>query len=216
MDKTREKTLEYCSARIITTLSRWYNQKRARFSNEVFQTRTMLRINGTNWLLTISHNTRTNTNFRINTIGEVEDSRLSGQSQGYRHQWPRTQKKSEAKAKDNPSKDRPSRGQGEECWGQGQGHNAEVIYKKKVFAPKFCKFSGNLSVLQEKKCLQKLFCKLSGVFQKDTKLVMTLAHFNKSKNSAVLEPRTGQFRGLAGFEAKAKDFKLCPRRRLRS
>ena len=35
--------------------------------------------------------------------------------------------------------------------------------------------------------------------------------FNKSKNSAVLEPRAGHFRGLAGFEVKAKDFKLCPR-----
>ena len=33
--------------------------------------------------------------------------------------------------------------------------------------------------------------------------------FNNSKNRAVLEPRTGHFRGLAGFEAK--DFKLCPR-----
>ena len=41
--------------------------------------------------------------------------------------------------------------------------------------------------------------------------------FNKSKNNAVLEPRTGDFRGLvAGFEAKnlsfeAKDMKMCPR-----
>ena len=44
-------------------------------------------------------------------------------------------------------------------------------------------------------------------------------NFNNSKNSAVLEPRTGQFsrtRGLEAkakdltFEAKAKDFKMCP------
>ena len=33
-------------------------------------------------------------------------------------------------------------------------------------------------------------------------------NFNNSKNSAVLESRTGNFRGL---EAKAKDFKMCPR-----
>ena len=40
----------------------------------------------------------------------------------------------------------------------------------------------------------------------------------QSKNNAVLEPRTGHFRGLAGFEAKdlsfaakAKDLKMCPR-----
>ena len=33
----------------------------------------------------------------------------------------------------------------------------------------------------------------------------------RQKSSAVYEPRTGHFGGLAGFEAKAKakDFKLC-------
>ena len=34
--------------------------------------------------------------------------------------------------------------------------------------------------------------------------------FNQSKNYANLEPRTKHFRGLLGFEAKAKDFKMCP------
>ena len=39
--------------------------------------------------------------------------------------------------------------------------------------------------------------------------------FNQSKNNAVLEPRTGHFRGLEGFEAKdmsfkAKNLKMCP------
>ena len=43
-------------------------------------------------------------------------------------------------------------------------------------------------------------------------------NFNNSKNSAVLEPRTGQFSRTWGLEAKAKDltfeakdFKMCPR-----
>ena len=36
-------------------------------------------------------------------------------------------------------------------------------------------------------------------------------NFNCSKTSAVLEPRTGQFSRTWGFEAKAKDFKMCPR-----
>ena len=40
---------------------------------------------------------------------------------------------------------------------------------------------------------------VSGVFQRN---------FNCSKNSAVLEPRTGQFSRTWGFEAKAKDLKL--------
>ena len=44
--------------------------------------------------------------------------------------------------------------------------------------------------------------------------------FNLSKNNAVLEPRTGHFRGFEGYRgrgqdrltpAKAKDFKMCPR-----
>ena len=55
-----------------------------------------------------------------------------------------------------------------------------------------------------------IFREVSGVFQQN---------FNGSKNSAVLEPRTGQFlrtgglepkaRGLT-FESKAKVFKMCP------
>ena len=43
-------------------------------------------------------------------------------------------------------------------------------------------------------------------------------NFNNSKNRAVLEPRTGQFSKTWGlkakdltFEAKVKDFKMCPR-----
>ena len=45
---------------------------------------------------------------------------------------------------------------------------------------------------------------------------MAMAHFSQTKKSAVLEPRTGHFRGLVGFEAKgltfeAKDFKMCHR-----
>ena len=47
---------------------------------------------------------------------------------------------------------------------------------------------------------------------------LVIVVFNQSKNNAVLEPRTAQFRRLVGFEAKdlsfetkAKDFKACPR-----
>ena len=61
---------------------------------------------------------------------------------------------------------------------------------------------------KQKRCSQ-IFRGVSGVFQ---------WNFNCSKNSAVLEPRTGQFSRIWGFEAKdltfeakAKDFKICPR-----
>ena len=59
---------------------------------------------------------------------------------------------------------------------------------------------------KQKRCAQ-VFYEVSDVFQRN---------FNCSKNSAVLEPRTGQFSTTWGFEAKdltfeAKDFKMCPR-----
>ena len=47
---------------------------------------------------------------------------------------------------------------------------------------------------KQKRCWQ-IFCNVSGVFQQNC---------NCSKNSAVLEPRTGQFSRTWGFEAKAK------------
>ena len=49
-------------------------------------------------------------------------------------------------------------------------------------------------------------------------LLFVILFFNQSKSNAVLEPRTGHFRRLVGFEAKAKDlsfkvkdFKMYPR-----
>ena len=68
-------------------------------------------------------------------------------------------------------------------------------------------FSGNLR--SRKKRSSQIFREVSGVFQQN---------FNSSKNSAVLEPRTGQFSRICGFEVKAKgltfeaktkDFKMC-------
>ena len=69
---------------------------------------------------------------------------------------------------------------------------------------------------KQKRCSQNS-CEVSDVYQKN---------FNCSKNSAVLEPKTGQFLKTWGFEAKAKakdltfeakakDFKMCPRGRPR-
>ena len=58
---------------------------------------------------------------------------------------------------------------------------------------------------KQKRYLQ-IFRAVSGVFQQN---------FNGSKISAVLEPRTRQFLRTWGFEAKAKDFKMCPRGRPR-
>ena len=57
---------------------------------------------------------------------------------------------------------------------------------------------------QKQKRFSQIFREVSGVFQRN---------FNCSENSAVLEPRTGQFSRTWGFEVKAKDFKMCSRGR---
>ena len=118
---------------------------------------------------------------------------------------PRTQKKSEAKAKDSLSEDRHSRGQGQECSRprpRTKDTSASALQKKKKKKKVFTKI---FQAISTKKRFPKNF---SGAPQ----------NFNNSKNSAVLEPRTGQFSRTWGleakdltFEAKAKDFKMCPR-----
>ena len=81
-----------------------------------------------------------------------------------------------------------------------QGHKRKCSPKKKVFTKIF-------QAISTKKRFPKNF-------------LSAPQNFNNSKNSAVLEPRTGQFSRTWGleakakkftFEVKAKDFKMCPR-----
>ena len=98
------------------------------------------------------------------------------------------------------AKDRNARGQG-----QGPRTQAQVLSKKKkVFTKIFQAISTKKRFLKN--------------FSSNTQ------NFNNSKNTAVLEPRTGQFSRTwdleakakdLTFEAKAKDFKICPRGRPR-
>ena len=126
------------------------------------------------------------------TRGGVEDTRLEAKAKD-------TKKKSEAKAKDSLSQDRHSRGQGQECSRpRTKDTSASALQKKTVFTKIF-------QAISTKKRFPKNFSSAP-------------QNFTISKNSAVLEPRTGQFlrtRGLEAkdltFEAKAKDFKMCPR-----
>ena len=123
----------------------------------------------------------------LNSRGGVEDTRLK------------------AKAKDTKNfeaKDRPSRGQGLGPRTQAQVFSKKKVFKnyfqaKKVFKTFFCR---RFPLEESKKRSSQIFCEVSGAFQQN---------FNGSKNSAVLEPRTGQFSRTWGFEAK--DFKICPR-----
>ena len=113
---------------------------------------------------------------------------MESRTQGSRPR-PRTRKKSEAKARTAlprtdtlEAKDRNAR---------GQGHKRKCSPKKKVFTKIF-------QAISTKKRFPKNFSSAP-------------QNFNNSKNTAVLEPRTGQFWRTCGLEAKAKDFKMCPR-----
>ena len=105
-------------------------------------------------------------------------SEVESRTQGSRPMpRPRTQKKSEAKAKNSLSKDRHSRGQGQEC-----------------SRPRPRTKDTSTSALQKKKGLHKNF---SGDLHKKKRFPKNFSsapqNFNNSKNTAVLEPRTGQF-----------------------
>ena len=137
--------------------------------------------------------------------GGVEDTRL------------------EAKAKD-PKKIR-GQGQGQPFRGQtlsrlrtgmleakakDQGHKRKCSPKKKK--------------KKKKKVFTKIFQAISTKKRFPRNFSSAPQNFNNSKNSAVLEPRTGQFSRTWGleakakdltFEAKAKDFKIGPRGRPR-
>ena len=103
------------------------------------------------------------------------------------------------------SRGHKARGQGQKkIWSQDQGQecsrprtkdtSASVLQKKKVIKIFFLTIS--------KKRSSQIFRKVSGVFQRN---------FNDSKNSAVIGRGQGNFRRFVGFEAKAKDLKMCPR-----
>ena len=105
------------------------------------------------------------------------------------------------------AKDRNARGQAKD-----QGHKRECSPKKKRSSQKFFRRS------PKKKVFTKIFQAISTKKRFPNNFSSAPQNFNIPKNSAVLEPRTGQFSRTWGleakdltFEAKAKDFKMCPR-----
>ena len=112
-----------------------------------------------------------------------------GQGQGHK----------KSKAKNSLSEDRHSRGQGQECSRprprpRTKDTSASALQKKK-----------------KKKVFTKIFQAISTKKRFPKNFSTAPQNFNNSKNSAVLEPRTGQFPRTWGLEAKAKDFKISPR-----
>ena len=102
-----------------------------------------------------------------------------------------TRLEAKAKVKDtknSKAKDRPSRG-------QGRRTQAQVFSKKKGLQ----KFFFRRSPLEgNKKRFSQIFREVSGVFQQK---------FNNSKNSAVLEPRKSNFRGLEASRPRPRTSK---------
>ena len=97
--------------------------------------------------------------------------------------------------------------------GQGPRTQAQVLSKKKKGLHK--NFSGDL---QKKKIIIRSFQAISTKTRFPNNFSSAPQNFNNSKNTAVLEPRTGQFSGTWGLEAnvkaedltfEAKDFKMC-------
>ena len=133
-------------------------------------------------------------------------SEMQSRTQGSRPR-PRTQKKSEAKAKakNSPSEDRPSLGQGQEYSRprpRTQDRGASVLKQKQKNKGLQKNCSGDF---------QKIF--FSGILQKKGYLKKSsddLQTFSDSKTSFVLKRRTGQIFRTWSFEAKAKNFKMCP------
>ena len=133
----------------------------------------------------------------VTNRGGVEDTRL------------------EANAKDT----KKIRGQGQS---QGQPFRGQTLSRPRtgMLEAKDTSASALQKKKKKKKGLHKNFS--SALHQKRFPKNFSSAprNFNYSKNSAVLEPRTGQFSRTWGleakakdltFEAKAKDFKMCPR-----
>ena len=105
-----------------------------------------------------------------------------------------------------------------EAKAKDQGHKAQVLSKKKKkrSTQKFFRRSPK----EKKKVFTKIFQAISTKKRFPKHFSSAPQNFNIPKNSAVLEPRTGQFSRTWGleakakdltFEAKAKDFKMCPR-----
>ena len=118
------------------------------------------------------------------TLPEVESRTQSSRPRPR----PRTQKKSEAKAKDSLSEDRHFRGQGLECSRpRTKDTSASALQKKKGLHKNF------LGNLQEKKVFTKIFLAISPKKRFPKNFSSAPRTFNNSKNSAVLDPRTGQF-----------------------
>ena len=99
-----------------------------------------------------------------------------------------------------------------EAKAKDQGHKAQVLSKKKKKKKRSSqKFFRRSPKKKKKKVFTKIVQAISTKKRFPKNFSSAPQNFNIPKNRAVLEPRTGQFSRTWGLEAKAKDFKMCPR-----
>ena len=129
---------------------------------------------------------------------------MESRTQGSR---PRTQKKSEAKAKDSLSEDRHSRGQGQECSRpRTKDTSASALQKKKGLHKNFS------SDLQKKKGLHKYFSSnlhKKNVFQKNFQALHKILTIQKIVLSS--SRRQANFRGLEASRPRTSPSRPRPR-----
>ena len=125
------------------------------------------------------------------------------------------------------SRGHKARGQGhKKIWGQGQGQpfRGQTLSRPRtgMLEAKDQGHKRKCSPKKKKKVFTKIFQAISTKKRFPKNFSSASQNFNSTKNTAVLEPRTGQFLRICGleakdltFEAKAKDFKMCPRGRSR-
>ena len=133
--------------------------------------------------------------------GGVEDTRLEAKANDTK------KPEAKAKAKDSLSEDRHSRGQGEECSRprpRTKDTSASALQKKKEVFTK--SFSGDFQKKKKKKVFTKIFQAISTKKRFLKNLSSAPQNFNNSKNTAVLERKTGWFSRTWGLEAKDLTF----------
>ena len=107
-----------------------------------------------------------------------------------------------------------ARGQGQghkKIRGQGQPFRGQTLSRPRTGMLEAKAKDTSASALQKEKKVFTKICQAISTKKRFSKNFSSAPqNFNNSKNSAVLEPRTDQFSRTRGFEAKPKNFKMCP------
>ena len=90
-----------------------------------------------------------------------------------------------------------------------QGHNAEVIQKTGFCSlQNFVNFPETLSVLQKKNVFKNFFASSLVFFKTKQNWSLAWSIFNKSKNSVVLNPRTGHFSRTCRLRGQGQELQI--------